>query len=806
MKKKLTSILAALCFLSTTSFAIETPKFYTIRGFEKGLNTANSAYLTPENQGIVANNVRLNKVVGGLTKRSVMASYGTVAAHSITSIFRYYKSDGTKKLLATGSTKLYVGSDTDGTFQTLRTGLTDGKPWQWVTYKDVAIGMNGFDKAVKFDGNVNVTSNTDGHRTASNVVADLGAPFAELNTGANLDASSWYMYKVAFYDGSTYSYSTARSNAINTGATVRDVTLTDIPLGPTGTTQRIIYRTSGTASEVLVKASSTYYKLAAIADNTTTTYNDAIVDATIEADPAPTWATVSAGINATPPLAPFCNIHNERLFVGGNDSDIFWSDVFNPNYFDPDDYLSIRADDGDHITFIKTFLGILTIGKNNTIQKIYTEGASTEWSVSDPFSFIGSPAPYSVAVSPVGIIYLARDGLYSFNGQNSQLLSDPIKPVIEDILPTGLALGVAGIWYKNEYHLAYTSAISGETANNRVLVLDTVRNAYSIDTKDINCFTSFSSGDDFGTLYMGDSSTGGKVWADEGSLESLSQRLVSEFNSGTFDDARVTGDENDPEMELSWDLTINQGVGTINAGTGIINRPDTDGSWVSPAYEINASSLDLLYWNESLAAGDVTFKIRTGATLVALSGATYSSAFTNPNGSDISGVTGAKYIQVKIDITTTTINTSPNLFVTGGCLFKLTYSKAGSVLETSVLSEWVSGFKDFNFEGHRKFIRRVKVFYSGTSGTMNVTYRNEQGTAERTFAIDLSKNPDDDIKDPYSGNTVNKVYTHFPAINLATNPAPVGEFWQFEVSEDGTADWSIDRIEIMYFPEELGNT
>lgn len=807
MRKILSSILVGVLFLTSTSFAAEQNRFYTISGFEKGLNNNASDYSVPKNQCTVANNVRFNQY-SSLAKRPVMLQGYTFGSTAINGLHRYYKTDGTKKLIGATSTKLYVGDDAAGTGQVIKTGLSDGKQWQFVTYKDVAIGMNGYDLAVKYDGKVTTTSDTDGARTANELCAQLGAPFAELNTGSNLDASSWYMYKVAFYDGTTYHYSTARSNPILTGATVRDVTLTDIPLGPEGTTHRYVYRTEGKASQAAVEAETTYYQLVDISDNTTRTYNDAKSDATISVDPAPTWGTVSSGVNATPPLGALCTIHNERLFIGGNKtnlSEIYWSDTFNPDYFDPDNLRPIREDDGDSVTFLKTHLGILTIGKQNTIQKFYTEDENSDnWVVSDPFTRIGCPAPYSVANSPVGIIYLARDGLYAFNGQTSTYLSDAIKPVIDDVLPTNIT-SVWGHWFKNEYHMAYTSSESGSTTNNRVLVFDTVRLAYSVDTKNINSFADFSSGDDFGVLYMGSSASDGKIWANEDRPNVISKRLVSEFNAGTFDDARVYGDENDPTMELAWDTTINAASGSINAQAGDINRPDTDGTWTSPVYEVNADTLGLLYWNEMLSNGDVTFQVRTGATLVAIAAASYSSAFTNPNGSDLSGVSASKYIQFKINLSTNDIDTTPTLFVANGYLFKMTYTISGATQESAVLSEWTSGKLDFGLEGYQKFIRRIKVFYSGTSGTVTFNYTNERGTANRSFTIDLSKDPNESTTDPYTGSGDQKVYTHYPAQNSSSSPAPVGQFFQLAISESGTVGWKIDRVEIMYYPEEISN-
>ena len=371
MIKKTIALLAL--FSCSLAFADETPRFYVINDFSKGLNSQISIYRQNENQGEIAKNVRFNKVFSGVAKRSVNLTYGSAGSHSIEGMHRYYKtSNGTKKLIVTGSTFAYVGNDTTGAFQTIGQGYTDGKRWQFVTYKDIAIGMNGFEQPIKYDAKTDVTDNTDGHRTASDVVTELGAPFAELNTGSNLDASSWYQYKIAFYDGTTYSFSTARSNPLKTGATVRNISLTDIPLGPTGTTQRIIYRTVGDASRALVLADTSYYRVATISNNTARTYNDTLDDATLLADTAPTWATASAGTNVTPPLGKYAIIHDERLFTSGNDtnkSDVYWSDSFNPDYFDPEDFIQVRPDDGDEVTFLREQLGILTIGKTNTIQK-----------------------------------------------------------------------------------------------------------------------------------------------------------------------------------------------------------------------------------------------------------------------------------------------------------------------------------------------------------------------------------------------------------------------------------------------------
>lgn len=824
IRKKLVCIIGFFVLFAGICYA-QQRGYFNIISFEKGLNTQSNPFLVPENQCITAQNIRFNERFGSIAKRPTMLQYGDVGSHSIHGLHRYYKSNGTTKLIAAGSTYLYIGDDDTGTFTVIHEGLTDSKTWQFFTYQDMAICANGYDNTLKYDGHTTTTANTDAARTASNLCADLGAPYAELNTGANLTASKWYQYKVAYYDGTNYYYSTKRSNAILTGSTVRDITLTDIPLGEKGTTARYVYRTLGNTNKAACLADTTFYKIATISDNTTTTINDAMTDATAVGDAAPTWATVSAGTDVSPPKGSYNLLHKERMFVAGNTtypSLLYWSDEYNPDYFDPVDYAAIRENDGDKITFLKEQLGIVVVGKTNTIQKFYTEGSSDKgssdnWYASAPFSFTGCYAPYTAVNTPIGLIYLARAGLYRFNGQQSELISDAVTPEIEDVSITNSDRAF-GIFQNNEYSLAYTSTNSGSSTNNRVLIYDIVRDAYTIDYKNLNVFCVFNSGSDFGDLYSGTSTTDGVVWAHEGKARVLSKNLKSEFELGTFDDARVYGTENEPVIELAWDCTIdgwltelqtkNASINTIDdiniyLPNAIIDRPDTAGTWTSPVYFIRISSFDKIYWNENLGTtGDITFQIRTGASEAACLAAAWSTAVSDPSGSDISALTANSYVQVRANLSTTDINYTPTLFSGNGYVFKIVYYAAGNTSETDFLSVWESGWLEFGAKNYPKLMNQIRVFYEGTAGTLTFEYKNNRGTVENTFTIDMSIDPDASNSDNYRGEGVHKYYTFIPPINTSAKPTPIGEFFKFKVTEQGTKPWKITRIETEVTPQQ----
>ena len=805
MIKRFLLLVLALSFCFTAH--AENEQQFAVLSFEKGLNTHTSKWMLSDNQASEARDVRFNKKYGNVAKRTTMVQYGEMASSSsVNSLWRYYKnSDDTKYLIGTASTDIKVGSDLTGVFQTIGQNFTDGKRWDWVTYQDVAIGGNGFDQPVKYDGTTEITAETDGARSDKYLVAELGAPFCELNTGTGLDDNSWYQYGMGYYDGTNYWYSTARSNQLYlTTPTAVSTTLSDIPLGPSGTTKRYIYRTQGVATETSV-SSATLYMTNVLEDNTTVTWDDTVADSTI-ATATPTWATlIASGNSVLAPLGNILTLHNERLWIAGNpseQSDVNWSVVFKPDFFYSSDFVQVRPDDGDKVTFLQDWLGILTIGKTNSIQKYYTEGASTTWAISDNYSEIGCPAPDTASYSPKGIVFLGRNGIYLFNGQSVQLISDVVTPEIEDILQSNIT-ETAGIYINNEYHLSYTSEVAGGAYNDRVLVYDMIRDAYNLDYKNIECFTAFNSGSDYGTLYLGSSANDGIVWANEYDPNELIKRYKSEFDDGTGTTVRVTGTEENPEMELAWTLTIDEAVGTIDAGytTAKIDRPGTTGNFVTTSFLVNAVSFDKLYWNERLGAtGDITLQVATGSTAAICDVAGLSSAYTDPNGTDLSDLAVGEYVRFKVNMETSNILYTPYLYVAGGYMIRLSYNKTGSVSETDYLSIWHGGWEDFKVPAVKKYLKRIKVYYTGEESTISVNFRNEEGDIDTTFDIDLDVEPpftESTTDNKYSGLDGDKIYTYYCTDN-AEGVAPIGQFWQFQISETGAKNWSIARIEVLY--------
>ena len=607
IKKYVLSItLSLLAFINpSVSFSEESKgAVYVMDDFSGGLISKSSPYGLPSRNATIAENVRFNTRYHSISKRSNLNTYGTAdVIEPITGAFRHYKKDGTKVLLVTHGDELEKGDDATGTFTNILNLTTGDRRWQWVTWHDIAIGTDGYNQPIKYDG-------------TSSSATYLGSLLATLDVSGSGPASGNYSYKVACYSTTYTILLNVASNQIT--ANGNDVLLSMIPictdttLNGELTVGRKIYRTESGGSTYKLLSNGT------IADNTTTTLTDSDADAALGGSMPSGDATWQV------PKGRFILVQNNRLFLANDPSNhpsrLYYSEDGRHDVFINDSYKDIRQNDGDTITFVRSVLGTLTIGKNNSIQKLYINGADPveSWEVSDPLSTVGCQAPYSVTNSPLGIIYLAIDGIYRFTGQYSELLSESVTREIEDISSTNLE-NVWGIYHNNMYHMAYNSETVGGATNNRVLVLDVLAKAYSIDTLSINVFTAFNSGNDWGTLYAG-SSENGKVYAYSSEVNEILHKTSSDF-SGQWDDMRFIpesqgGDESSPTLEIARTETIDELSGTVNSLVGIIDRQDTVGYYTSQPIGMVANALDKVYWNESIPAtgGDVEFRVRTSST------------------------------------------------------------------------------------------------------------------------------------------------------------------------------------------------
>jgi len=745
---------------------------YVIEDFSGGLDTKVSEYSLPNNQGDIAENIRYNTKLHSLSKREKVLKYGnTTAAESILGMHRLYLKDGTKVLIVNHGDEIEKGNDATGIFTNILNVSTGNYRWQWLTWNDVAIGTDGYNQPVKYDG-------------SSGSATYLGTCLAK-DSGEGDGGNGTYTYKVSFY---TPSYEVAFNVSSNTiYVNNNTVNLTMIPIGPDSyggesVQGRRIYRNKN--------GGSTWYLLSNgnISNNTDVILNDGDTDAVLTATTYPVTYT------AKPPKGKLCVIHYNRLFLANDPANspsrLYYGDDGSVDYFVPTDYYyDIRPDDGDRITFIKNLKGLLTVGKDNSIQKVYTDGStpSSDWSVSDPFSNIGCKATYSVQETPVGIIYLGSGGIYRFDGQNVQLISEAVTPEINDISESNLD-NCWGQYHKNSYYLSYPSKKSGSSTNNRILYYDLLARAFGIDLWNANCFVTFNSGTDWDSLYSG-SSINGTVYSHNPTTNEIRHSKHSDF-SGNFTHARyiptgVGGDSGSPVIEISRTGTINELSGDIDNLTGTIDRDNLTGNYTSPGLNVGATSYDKLYWNEAFVSSgdDVTFRIRSNTTEAGLTTAAWSSEFTDPSGSDISSLTANTWMQYQFNMTTGDFSHSPTLYKANNYVVRISYLKLGAQAETSIPLHWRSGLLDLGAPGYRKSLKKFQSFHSGSSGNLTYTFT--------TLDFNQNTHKYDEVTDIFTINLADYPYYYS---DYFTNGSLSGEFMRMDIQESSIDPLSIDKV------------
>lgn len=731
MKKLLLSIALLFICLPANAQVAAKDKIFVIDDFSGGLNSKLNQFGLPSKQADIAENVRYDTQLKALSKRDKVLVYGTAhATNPILGLHRFYLSDASKVLLVDYSNKIAKGNDTTGAFTDILTLTNADRKAQWLTWHNLAIMTDGYNQPVKYDG-------------TSASATYLGSALAT-DAGSGAGPNGTYTYKITCYTASTEYSLGAASNSITVSD--NDITLTMIPICPdtmvgVAVTGRKVYRTEASGSTYKLVSNGT------IANNTAVTLVDSDADGAL-------GATLSPTATYTPPVGRLSVVHDNRLWIANDPahpSRIYYSEDSSHEVFLPSSYLDIRQNDGDEITCAQNVLGKLTICKTNTIQKVYTDGdPSTDWEISDPFSFVGCAAMYTARMTPMGLVYLANNGIYVFGGQYSELLSDAVTPEIKDITPSNIA-NTWGEYYRNAYYLTYPSSSSGGSVNNRVLVMDLLTKAFSIDLLSINVFTVLRSGSDVEVLYSGGSASG-KVYAHSDAVKEIVHRRASDF-TGTYGEMRNRStDDESPELELARTATIDALVGTIDSLTGTIDRSSLTGVYTSDTLTVGASRFDKLYWNETLptAGSNVTFAVRAATSDTAILAVSWGSEVTDPSGSDISANSANTVIQYRISMTTDDLAYTPTVYKANNFNVRLTYNIAGGTDETTIPFRWRTGWLDLGAPAYKKTLKKIYVDYeSASTGTLNIGFEgieNISGTSVSTvntdsFAIDLSTHP-----------------------------------------------------------------
>lgn len=193
--------------------------------------------------------------------------------------------------------------------------------------------------------------------------------------------------------------------------------------------------------------------------------------------------TVPTGLTKAKAVEVFSSytfLANVTVSATSYKSRLYWSALDSISSWDSADFNDVYRDDGQTIVAIKTLADRLVIFKERSIHlAFYTGDADVPFRFQKANSPVGCIAQFSVQEVENGLVFLATDGLYYFDGNNSFKISDRINDTIQGYNSVQFSQCCSMYQHdKNRYWLAIPGASA--STNNTVIVWDSFNNAFSI--------------------------------------------------------------------------------------------------------------------------------------------------------------------------------------------------------------------------------------------------------------------------------------------------------------------------------------
>jgi hypothetical protein len=610
---------------------------YDIDAFDGGLNNKYEPNIIDNNESPDCANVEFDDL-GAVATRGGTAKLNTtsVGSFSCDGLFTTRFNDGSETMVAWFGGTMYTlgGTSTFTTAGSAQSVYTAGTRVNYAMYQNLAFFGNG-QQPYKYNG---------AEFTRHGVDAPNSTP--TVNTSSAGTLADTYKYKITYVNSFVVQGDLSSNTTAITLASER-VNLTSLPIAPAsfGVEARRIYRTAGLSTA----ASSSYFLVTEIEDNTTTSYEDNKDDAELGVA-APTD-------NGVPPDWHLIHSFQERLFFvdqAVNPQYLWYSDLGEPFTVASTNFIKISDGDGESIRGISSHANTLVIYKDASIWLIYMPDTSpANWiRIKSNSKYGGSSHRCIVDYSDVQLFLGKRhdddvSGFYAFTGTATEpdstglrvaqmygdAKSDRIEPDTR-LFQSAYLENASGIRYQNKIWIALTYG-TGITANNRIYQFDFQRRSESRRQGSWVPFTGLAPADFTiydEKLYYGTSADTGFVYEmNDGTYNDDGAAIDSYYNTKEFDGPSKDLDQEKDfrysnftcETLGDWDMGITYKIDS-DKGTG--NRQDIN---LDPGSTLWGTGS----WGDDTWGGGVSrknFKVELGTSV----GKKISFKFDNRNTAD----------------------------------------------------------------------------------------------------------------------------------------------------------------------------
>lgn len=435
--------------------------------FDGGLNVKFPRAEIPDNESPDCFNVLFTN--GAVEARGGSTKLNTTAIGSFVGdgIYTRHDNAGTETMVvfANGTGYTWSGS-TFATIGSAQSVFTAGVRVAAAEYENHLFCGNGGVNPYKWNGTA---------WTRHGVPAATGAVTVASQAAGVLTGD--YRYKITYVNSQSVEGDVGTSTVTITaaGATLR---LTGIPTAPQshGVSSRRVYRTSA--------AGGTWYRVATIADNTTTVYDDNTADGSLGAA-APTD-------QGEPPKYNAIVAHQGRLFCNdtANPNYLWYSEIYEPYTFKATSFQPAGDGSFDLIRGLAVHDNAVVLLCDGGIYMLYTPSATaTDWRLIKTRSPFGSKSPFGTFLYENKLMFPAIQsskfvGFAALHGATidpsatsmetamagSELKSDRIESEMFDV-QEAYTSRISAMVFKNKAYMAVTDG-DGNTTNNRLYVFD----------------------------------------------------------------------------------------------------------------------------------------------------------------------------------------------------------------------------------------------------------------------------------------------------------------------------------------------
>ena len=446
--------------------------------FDGGLNTKYPRSEIPDNESPDHLNVVFTQ--GAIESRGGVTKLSTTAVGSAVGdgLYVRHANTGSETMVVFAGGTAYSWSGT--TFATIGSA-------QSVFTAGVRVGAAEFENHL-FIGNGGVTpykwNGTD--FTRHGVPAATGTVSAASITTSTGALNGEYRYKIVNVNSASV-YGDVGTASVTLSVTAGKVYLTGIPVAPQshGVSSRRIYRNFASGS------TATYGFLATLSDNTTTTYVDNTLDASLGVTP-PTD-------NGEPPKYNAIVAHQGRLFCNdtSNPNYIWYSEALEPFTFGSTNFLGAGDASFDLVKGLAVYDNGVAVFAANGVYLILTPSATpTDWRVIRTRSPYGCKSPYGAWLynNKLGFPAMQNGKFVGFAALSGgtldpsasslesaalggDLQSDRIEPDMFDVQEAYVG-NISAMVFKNRAYITLTDG-DGNTTNNRMYVFDFSRENFA---------------------------------------------------------------------------------------------------------------------------------------------------------------------------------------------------------------------------------------------------------------------------------------------------------------------------------------